>query len=153
MAIDKMENDPAKFVNLCPVLISADIQNTVRFCTEMLGFKSARHYDKVENFATLYRDEIEFVVVQAQKGEVLSNNARYGAGFDAYIDTAEVEGINAIYEEFSAKGVKILAAPHRTEYGSWEFAFEDIDGRQIGVGRIMEKQTYFKNSDFEVEPS
>ena len=43
--------------------------------------------------------------------------------------------------------VKILAEPHKTAYGSFEFVIEDVDGRQIGIGRIFDKAVYFKNSD------
>lgn len=146
-----MTDPSSKLVNLCPVFLTQNIQKTVKFYTEVLGFKSAKHYDKVENFATLYRDEIEFIIVQAKKGEVQINRQRYGEGFDAYIDTAEVAGVDIIYQEFKNKKVNILTPPHRTEYGSWEFTFEDIDGREIGVGRIMDNQTYFENSNMEVE--
>jgi len=142
-----MSNEAVRFVNLCPVFLSTDIRKTVKFYTEKLGFKSAKHYDKVENFATLYRDEIEFVIVQAQHGEVMSNTQRYGAGYDAYIDTATTDGIDPIYQEFKSKGVKILSEPHQTAYGSYEFVIEDIDGRQIGIGRIFDKNVYFKDSD------
>jgi uncharacterized glyoxalase superfamily protein PhnB len=84
---------------------------------------------------------------QAKKGEVASNMQRYGAGYDAYIDTATPEGIDPIYEDFKAKGVRILSEPHTTAYGSYEFVFEDIDGRYIGVGRIVNKRDFFKDSD------
>ncbi len=144
-----MTSQGSRFVNLCPVFVSADLRRTVRYYTEVLGFRSAKHYDKVENFATLYRDEIEFVIVQARQGEVRSNQQLYGAGYDAYIDTAEPEGIEAIYEEYRARGVTILSAPHQTEYGSYEFVFEDCDGRRIGVGRIMDEAVYFKDSDLQ----
>jgi catechol 2,3-dioxygenase-like lactoylglutathione lyase family enzyme len=82
-----------RFVNLCPVFISLDIEKTVKFYTEKLGFQSAKHLNKTENFATLYRDEIEFIIVQAKHGKVESNTQRYGAGYDAYIDTATPEGV------------------------------------------------------------
>jgi catechol 2,3-dioxygenase-like lactoylglutathione lyase family enzyme len=142
-----MPTEGSRLVNLCPVFACPDIRRTVQFYTEKLGFKSARHYDKVENFATIYRDEIEFVLVQARQGEVLSNKQRHGAGYDAYIDPATVEGIDAIYEEYTAKGVKIVSKPHMTDYGSYEFVIEDVDGRQIGIGRIVYKETYFADSE------
>ena len=145
-----MTFEASRFVNLCPVFLSPDIQKTVRFYTEKLGFHYARHYDKSENFATLYRDDIEFVIVQAKHGEVQSNTRRYGAGFDAYIDTDTPGGIDSIYVEYKAKGVTILIEPHNTSYGSYEFVIEDIDGRQIGIGRIFDEQTYFKDSDIQV---
>jgi catechol 2,3-dioxygenase-like lactoylglutathione lyase family enzyme len=142
-----MPKEGSRFVNLCPVFLSTDIKKTVQFYTEKLGFKSATHYDKVENFATLYRDDIEFIIVQAKHGEVLSNSKRYGAGYDAYIDTATPDGIEPIYQEFKAQGVKILSEPHKTAYGSYEFVIEDVDRRQIGIGKIFDKAFYFKNSD------
>jgi|WetSurMetagenome_2_1015567.scaffolds.fasta_scaffold187453_2 catechol 2,3-dioxygenase-like lactoylglutathione lyase family enzyme len=142
-----MTTEGSRFVNLCPVFACPDLRRTVKFYTEKLGFKSARHYDKVENFATIYRDEIEFVLVQARQGEVLSNAQRHGAGYDAYIDPVTVEGIDTTYEEFRAQDVKILSKPHMTEYGSYEFVIEDVDGRQIGIGRIVEKDIYFRDSD------
>jgi catechol 2,3-dioxygenase-like lactoylglutathione lyase family enzyme len=144
-----MSKEGSRFVNLCPVLISPDIKRTVQFYTEKLGFRSAKHYDKVENFATLYRDEIEFVIVQAKQGQVESNTQRYGAGYDAYIDTATPEGIELVYDEYKNKGVKMISEPHETEYGSYEFVFEDIDGRRIGVGRIFDNAVYFKDSDID----
>jgi predicted lactoylglutathione lyase len=142
-----MSTEGSRFVNLCPVFLSQDIQKTVQFYIEKLGFKSAKHYDKVENFATLYRDKVEFIIVQAKHGEVVSNTLRYGAGYDAYIDTATPEGIESIYQEFKAQGVKILSQPHMTAYGSYEFVIEDVDGRQIGIGRIANASIYFKNSN------
>jgi predicted lactoylglutathione lyase len=142
-----MPTEGSRLVNLCPVFLSADIKRTVQFYTEKLGFKSAIHYDKIENFATLYRDDIEFIIVQARQGEVISNTQRYGAGYDAYINTGTPEGIETIYEEFKGQGVKILAEPHQTAYGSYEFVIEDVDGRQIGIGKIVEEAIYFKNSD------
>ena len=146
-----MANGGSRFVSLCPVFISQDIKKTVEFYTEKLGFKSAKHYDKTESFATLYRDDIEFVIIQAKPEEVIPATQEHSTGNDdAYIVTATPEGVDPIYEEFTAKGVKILSKPHVTDYGSYEFTIEDIDGRQIGIGRIFDKAVYFKDSDFNV---
>jgi catechol 2,3-dioxygenase-like lactoylglutathione lyase family enzyme len=146
-----MSNDKSRLVSLCPVFISPNIEKTVDFYTEKLGFKSAKHYDKAENFATLYRDSIEFVIIQAKSGEMTFTNQRNGPGNDdAYIVTATPEGVDPLYEEFKSQGVKILAEPHETDYGSYEFAIEDIDGRRIGIGIIFNKIVYFKDSDIDV---
>jgi len=146
-----MSNDGSQMVSLCPVFISPNIEKTVDFYTKKLGFKSAKHYDKTENFATLYRDHIEFVIIQAKSGEITATIQRNGPGNDdAYIVTATPEGIDPLYEEFKAQGVKILADPHDTDYGSYEFTIEDIDGRRIGIGRIYDKAVYFNDSDLDV---
>lgn len=143
-----MKNNEVKLINVCPVFISEDVQKTVDFYAEKLGFKFAAHYDKSDNFATIYRDSIEFVIVQSKFGQIQSNTKRYGAGYDAYIDTDTVGGVDIIYEEFVSKGVHIVSKPHKTDYGSYEFVIEDIDGRLIGIGLIYSNQTYFKNSNY-----
>jgi len=143
-----MENKKVKLTNVCPVFISEDVKKTVEFYVEKLGFKFAEHYDKVDNFATIYRDSIELVIVQSKFGQIQSNTKRYGSGYDAYIDTDTVEGIDIIYEEFVSKGVHIVSKPQKTDYGSYEFVIEDIDGRLIGIGLIYNNQIYFENSNY-----
>ena len=118
--------------------------------SEKLGFKFATHYDKIDNFATIYRDSIEFVIVQSKFGEIESNTKRYGVGYDAYIDTDTVGGVDIVYEEFISKGVKIVSKPGKTDYGSYEFVIEDIDGRFIGIGLIYHNEIYFENSDIKI---
>ncbi len=143
-----MKNNEVKLINVCPVFISEDVQKTVDFYAEKLGFKFAAHYDKRDNFVTIYRDSIEFVIVQSKFGQIQSNTKRYGAGYDAYIDTDTVGGVDIIYKEFVSKGVHIVSKPHKTDYGSYEFVIEDIDKRLIGIGLIYSNQTYFKNSNY-----
>ncbi len=143
-----MKNKRSKFASVCPVFVSEDLRRTVRFYTEILGFKSAKHYDKGENFATVYRDEVEFVIVQAKQEAVKPISQLYEAENDAYIVTTTPEDVEPIHQELKARGVKIIHEPHRTDYGSYEFVFEDCDGRKIGVGRIFDEAVYFKDSDF-----
>ena len=145
-----MPTNGSRLVNLCPVFACQDLQKTVKFYTEKLGFKAARHYDKIENFAALYRDDIELILVQARQGDILSNTQRYGTGYDAYIDPAAPEGVDSLYEEFSARDVKIIAQPHMTAYGSYEFVIEDLDGRQLGIGLIVDRPAFFEDSDLEL---
>lgn len=143
-----MKQCGVKLTSVCPVFVSNDIKKTVRYYVEELGFQSATHYDQVESFATIYRDSIEFVIVQSKYGEIVSNTKRYGAGYDAYIVTDTVEGVDVIYQEFKAKDVKIVSIPRKMSYGNYEFVIEDIDERLIGIGIIYDNKVYFKNSDF-----
>ena len=137
-----------KLTNICPVFISEDVKRTTEYYVNALGFKYAGHFDKVDQFAALYRDAIEIVVVQKQKGNVESNTKRYGNGFDAYIDTDTLEGVDIVFREFQEKQVKIVTGPRITDYGSYEFVFEDIDGRMIGVGLIANNDGFFGNSNY-----
>lgn len=143
-----MENNKVKLTNVCPVFISENVKKTVDFYVEKLGFKYAAHYDKIDSFATIYRDSIEIVIVQSKFGQIQSNAKRHGTGYDAYIDTDTVSGVDIIYEEFVSKGVYIISHPHKTDYGSYEFIIEDIDGRLIGIGLIYSNEIYFKDSNY-----
>lgn len=137
-----------KLTNVCPVLISEDIVKTVSYYVEKLGFKYAKHYDKIDNFATIYRDSIELVVVQSKFGKVESNSKRYGVGYDIYIDPDTIEGVDELYREFLSKNVKVIYEPRKTDYGSYEFVVEDIDGRLIGIGLIYNNKIYFEDSNY-----
>jgi hypothetical protein len=59
-----------------------------------------------------------------------------------------VASVDELYEEFRKNGVKILRRPEMKEYGSYEFRIEDIDGRQIGIGRIKDRSRFFENSNY-----
>jgi uncharacterized glyoxalase superfamily protein PhnB len=142
-----MNKKDARFVNLAAVLISSDAVKTAEYYSDIMGFKIVEHFDGKEKFAALYRDEIEIIIVQSKYGEVQSNRKKYGAGYDIYIAPDTVEGVDLIYTELKDKGAKIISAPQMTEYGSYEFVMEDIDGRLIGIGQVKDKERFFKNTD------
>ena len=135
----------AKLDNVAPILVSSDVRRTAEYYRDVLGFEAVEHYESPEPFIALYRDSVEIVVVQASRGEVESNAARYGAGYDAYLDPENVAGVDLLYDELRGKGARILAAPAMTPYGTYEFVLEDVDGRRIGIGRIKDESVFFKN--------
>lgn len=137
-----------RFTNICPVFPVQNILKTTEYYVNVLEFKYAKHFDKKDKFATIYRDSIEIVLVEKSKGDIESNKSKYGNGFDAYINTDSIEGIDIVYQDYKAKGVNIISEPQLTDYGSYEFVFQDIDGRNIGIGLIADKKKYFENSDF-----
>jgi catechol 2,3-dioxygenase-like lactoylglutathione lyase family enzyme len=96
--------NPARLVNVAPVLPTPDVRRTAAYYRDALGFKVVEHYDAEEAFATLYRDSVELVLIQTRHGDVQSNTARYGVGFDVYIDPETVEAVDSIYEELQARG-------------------------------------------------
>ena len=132
----------SKLVNAAIVFVSSDAKRTANYYRDVLGFRVVEHFDQEENFAALYRDEIEIIVVQSRFGEVASNQERYGAGYDAYLDPEEIAGVDELYQEWKEKGVKILNPPALTAYGCYEFVLEDIDGRRIGIGLIQNHEIF-----------
>jgi catechol 2,3-dioxygenase-like lactoylglutathione lyase family enzyme len=135
----------AVLTNIAPVFVSPDVRRTAEYYRDVLGFELVENYESAEPFATLYRDSVEIVIVQATRGEIEPNAQRYGAGFDAYIDPEELAGVDLLYEELRGRGASIVAAPAMTPYGGYEFVLEDIDGRRVGIGRIKDEDVFFKN--------
>jgi catechol 2,3-dioxygenase-like lactoylglutathione lyase family enzyme len=126
------------------VFVTPDVKKTATYYQDILGFRVVEHYDKEEPFAALYRDAVEIVVVQAKYGQVVSNRARYGAGYDAYLNPEEVEDVEILYADVKEKGAIIVRPPALTAYGSYEFVLEDIDGRWIGIGKIKDNGVFFR---------
>ena len=133
-----------RLVNCAPVLVTQDIKKTLEYYTKYLGFAAEEHFDSPEQFAALYRDDTEIIIVQAKCGEVASNRRKYGAGYDVYLVPDTIKGVDTIFEELKGKGVKIDTPPSLKPYGSYEFSIEDIDGRIIGFGQIQQKEKFFR---------
>ncbi len=134
---------------ICPVFVADNVKKTLEYYANTLGFKYSDHTDSAERFATVYRDSIEIILVEKKKGAVASNMGRYGNGEDAYICPDTVESVDELYNEFAQKGVKIINKPELKPYGSYEFKIEDIDGRQIGIGRVADRERFFQKSNYE----
>lgn len=137
-----------KFTNIAPVFLVENIEKTTDFYVNSLGFKYAKNFDKKDNFAAIYRDSVEIILVQKTKGDIQSNKKKYGNGFDVYINIDTKESLKLLYQECKSKNIKIFQEPCITDYGSYEFAFVDIDGRNIGIGLIVDQKTFFENSNY-----
>jgi uncharacterized glyoxalase superfamily protein PhnB len=133
-----------KLVNGAIVLITPDIRKTAAYYRDVLTFQVIENYNHAEPFAALYRDAVELILVQAKHGTVRSNTARYGAGFDAYLDPETLADVDSLYAELKAKGAVLESPPALTTYGSYEFVLKDIDGRRIGIGRIKDDGVFFR---------
>jgi catechol 2,3-dioxygenase-like lactoylglutathione lyase family enzyme len=133
----------ARLENIAPVFVSTDLERTAGYYRDVFGFEVVEHFEAEEPFAALYRDSVEIIVVQADKGAIESNQARHGAGFDAYLDPDSVEAVDLFHAELEERGARILSPPAPAPYGCYEFVVEDIDGRRIGIGRIRDRDVFF----------
>ncbi len=130
----------SKLLSCAIVLVTPDVKKTAEYYNEVLGFRVVEHFDHEEKFAACYRDNVEIVLVESQKGLVKSNKAKYGAAYDAYLVP---EDVDAFYEELMKNGAKIFNPPAMNAYGSYEFKVEDIDGRILGIGRVRSEDIFF----------
>ena len=113
------------------VFPTPDIQKTAEYYVEKLGFRRVDYLNAQEKHICLYRDNVEFILTQANRERVFPNREMYGYGEDAYVIT---ENQQDLQDEFEKNGVKIVKPLHLTDYHNLEFTIEDIDGRWICFG-------------------
>ena len=105
-----------KMLTAIPVLLSLDIPATVQFYTTTLGFTCMHHQP---GFAILRRDSVELHFT--------------GCSDQRLVDWSScrvmVEGVDALYEEYSSRGViHPNAKLADTDYGTREFGVIDAQG-------------------------
>jgi catechol 2,3-dioxygenase-like lactoylglutathione lyase family enzyme len=105
-----------------PVLASLDLDSTLRFYAERLGFEPVARYP---DYATCARDGVAVHFSLTDDAELPKVTA-------CRID---VVGIDRLYEEMSAAGVVHPNGPLRDQpWGMREFAVLDQDGNLITFG-------------------
>ena len=108
----------------------SEIKKTAQFYVEKLGFYAVEYLECKEPHICLYRDNVEFILLQADKA-VIPNRTLYGYGYDAYLYTANQETLE---QEFTEKEVKFVKHLNVTDYQNKEFVIEDTDGRWLAFG-------------------
>lgn len=111
------------------------LQKTAKFYEEKLGFRAAPYLECGEPHICLYRDACEIILLQAKTAMVFLVRTLYGYGYDAYIYAKELE---ALEQEFFARGIRIIRPVSTTEYRNRELVIEDEDGRWLAFGIKME---------------
>ena len=106
-------------VSAVPVLQSLNINDTVEFYENQLGFSKLHHED---GFAIMYRDDVYINFTGCNDKYLPENTA-------CRIRTTDVE---SLWQEFKPKNVTHPNAPlETTEYGTKEFGIIDVSGNLI----------------------
>ena len=120
------------YLEHCLLLLpTSNMKKTAEYYLTVLGFKAVEYLTSKQPHICLYRDGIEIILLQSQQKEIQPNRSLHGSGYDGYFTGKDVE---ALYEEFISRDVKIVKPLRMTDYGNHEFVFEDCDGRWIAVG-------------------
>jgi catechol 2,3-dioxygenase-like lactoylglutathione lyase family enzyme len=118
----------AKMLGVAPFLRCPDIDDAVRFFTEVLGF---RVIVRDVNFARVSRDDVSFLL----SGDGLQFPPRGGHRYTSYID---VDDADALFAELKPKLDGLppghVSPPCDMEYGQRDFAVIGPDGDFIGFG-------------------
>ena len=127
----KKEDSASVIRGLSCIFPVPDIMETTGFYVSKLDFTAVGYLDSNEPHVCLYRDDVEIILLKAEKGRVLPNRELYGYGYDAYLYTDDQKKLQDL---FLSREVKIVRPLNTTDYHNSEFVIEDIDGRWLAFG-------------------
>jgi len=119
-----------KLKTLTPNLMVSDVEETIEYYTDILGFTLLKHIPEEGklDWAMVKRND---VVLMFQTIKSLTHNiprlqgSKPGGGLTFYI---EVDRITELHEQLSTDGVEIISDIESTFYDTIEFSILDING-------------------------
>lgn len=125
----------AVLTGISPVLLVADLQRSVNYFSDRLGFE-CHVFGDPPNFATAARDAAVILIAQSDQPERLVPHWRIVDGmWDAYI---RVDDADAIYAEVQERGAGIDYTIYNAPHGFREFGVQDPDGHDIAFGQRLQ---------------
>lgn len=115
---------------IVPVFFTTDIPRTIAYYQEKLGFQCLGTWQDPPVYAIVARDEhaIHFRCAEPPP----ANRNKYSDELvDAYLYS---ENADALYAEFSARGVEFTRGVANMPWHSREFVVKDCDGRLLAFG-------------------
>ena len=115
---------------IAPQFFTIDMDATLAYYNDTLGFECVGTWGEPPVYAIVARDghRIHFRLVDA----LIAHPDKYADELlDAYLF---VEGADALYAEYLARGVEFTRALGDTEWGAREFVVKDCDGRLLAFG-------------------
>jgi lactoylglutathione lyase len=126
------EEIAVKLKSLTPNLMVPDVNQTIDFYREHLGFELNMSVPETGRFdwASIKAGDVE-IMLQAESslaGEIPAlKDADIGGSLTLFI---QMEGIQALYERVKGR-VTIVQEMHTTFYGTREFAIQDLNGYML----------------------
>lgn len=116
---------------ISPVLLVADLERSVIYYRDRLGFACERYGDP-PTFATASRDQATILLAQAAESDRLVPHWRIvDKMWNAYI---RVDDVDAMYKEVQEREAGIDYTIYNAPHGFREFGVQDPDGHDIGFG-------------------
>jgi catechol 2,3-dioxygenase-like lactoylglutathione lyase family enzyme len=120
------------FTGIAPQFVVPDVVLTAEFYRDKLGFELLGYFADPPVYAMVRRDSAELHFGKADSGAVQVNETvRRGLGTDAYIFVTDV---NALFAEFTEKGVDIIDGPIKRVYNCTEITVRDCNGFTLVFG-------------------
>jgi predicted enzyme related to lactoylglutathione lyase len=123
-----------KLTGVSPVLLVADLDRSVEFFRDRLGFDCEVVGDP-PNFAVVRRDAAVILLALADDSERIVPNWKIVHNmWNAYI---RVDDADAIYAEVQERGAEIDYTIYDAPHGFREFGVQDPDGHDIAFGQPL----------------
>jgi catechol 2,3-dioxygenase-like lactoylglutathione lyase family enzyme len=118
---------------LSPTLAVRDMEKTIEFYRDVLGFKLGLVFPEAGNlqtaeYADLSKDGMVVMFIPARNVGIGSEE-KLGAGVNFYM---EIDGkVDDYYADVKSKGARIAAEIRDEPFGVRDFTTEDVDGYQL----------------------
>lgn len=110
-----------KIESYSSVLAVENLERSLKFYTEGLGFALESSHGEPMYFASIRRDDAQSISLLCMKNAIVCNNTIATLAF-------RCQGIDELYEEFKSNGVAIDEEIGNQEYAMREFRIKDPDG-------------------------
>ena len=126
-----------------PQFTVADLVRTAEYYRDVLGFQIVSYWDG-ERASVVTDPAPFFAIVQRDQIQVFFNRAdrsggRVGRADGAYDVYFRVVGIDALADEFRARGADILDGPGNRIYGQREIVVKDCNGLILAFGEVLDE--------------
>lgn len=129
-----------RFHAIAPYLLVDNVERSVAFYRDIMGFRVSVSVGKPPVFAILDRDGVEIMLKRGQPQELQRQQQWQAAvmpGDSAWQAYVTVSGLEEYFQACVAAGATIRRALCPTEYGMREFEVVDADGHVLCFGEQM----------------
>ena len=120
----------ARITNSRLVLAVRDLKVSTQYYVDVLGF--TRDPIDAEGWSFLTRDTFRVML-----GECPDEVPASQLGNHSYVAYWNVEGVDRLYDEITARGALVSSAPANQPWGLREFGLRTPDGHRITCGELI----------------
>jgi catechol 2,3-dioxygenase-like lactoylglutathione lyase family enzyme len=123
----------SKLTMISPEFAVPDVRAAAEYYRDVLGFEIHGYFLDPPVYAIVGRDHVRIHFAKTDRGAASSSNRlrRQGLGLDAYV---WVNDLDALHQELTSRGVKIVEPPVIRSYECYEMVVEDNNGFHLAFG-------------------
>jgi len=125
--------DDVKFNSIAPQFVAPDVRRTAEWYRDNLGFEILGYFfGEPPVYCIVRRGNVEIHFGRGDSDKITSNTEIREGSMEAYI---AIECVQALYDEFVAKGVEVPYPPTKRIYDCTEIEITDCDGHKLVFGQ------------------